>query len=72
MYRWNDWMIYPHHIEKVLLTHPAVYNAAVIGIPHKIEGERLMGVVMLKSGVKNVTEKELEEFVEKRIEDHKR
>lgn len=72
MYSWNDWLIYPQHIEKVLLTHPAVYKAAVIGIPHKIEGERLMGVVMLKAGVETVTEKELEEFVEKRVEDHKR
>lgn len=31
-----------------------------------------MGVVMLKEGVKHVTEQELEKFVEGRVEDHKR
>lgn len=31
-----------------------------------------MGVVMLKESVDDVTEKELEKFVEERVEDHKR
>ncbi|XP_030752850.1 luciferin 4-monooxygenase-like [Sitophilus oryzae] len=68
---WNDWLIYPYDIEKVLQEHPAVLEAIVIGIPHKIEGERLMGVV-LKNKSFNVTEKELVKFVEARVEDHKR
>lgn len=66
-------MIYPYHIEQVLLSHPAVHNAIVIGIPHKTEGERLMGVVIMKNGFEQaVTEKELELYVEERVEDHKR
>jgi len=65
-------LIYPSHIEQVLLSHPAVYNAIVIGIPHKTEGERLMGVVILKNGFEKVTEKELELYVEERVEDHQR
>lgn len=31
-----------------------------------------MGVVMLKESADDVTEKELEKFVEERVEDHKR
>ncbi|CAG9769022.1 unnamed protein product [Ceutorhynchus assimilis] len=70
---WNDWLIYPSHIEQVLFSHPAVFNAMVIGIPHKIEGERLMGVVILKeSSAGKVKEEELVKYVEDRVEDHKR
>lgn len=55
-----------------MLSHAAVQQALVIGIPHKTQGERLMGVVMLKESADDVTEKELEKFVEERVEDHKR
>lgn len=69
---WNDWLIYPSHIEKVLLEHPSVYNAVVIGIPHRTEGERLMGVVELRKDGPKVTENELVQYVDNRVEDHKR
>ncbi|MFY9327067.1 MAG: AMP-binding protein [Georgfuchsia sp.] len=40
--------IYPQEAENVLLTHPAVADAAVIGIPHTDYGEEVKAVVEVK------------------------
>ena len=50
--------VYPREIEEVLLTHPDVSLAAVIGIPHESHGEEIKAVVILKDGA-SVTEDEL-------------
>lgn len=40
--------IYPQEVEEVLLTHPAVREAAVIGVPDPKWGEVVLGVVTLR------------------------
>lgn len=40
----------PAELETILLTHPDVKEAAVIGIPHEIDGEHPLGVVVRKPG----------------------
>lgn len=57
--------IYPREIEDVLHEHPAVKNAAVIGIPHEKWGEEVKAIVVLYEG-KSVTEEELIKFVKER------
>ncbi|MEM9189778.1 MAG: long-chain fatty acid--CoA ligase [Myxococcota bacterium] len=42
--------VYPREIEEVLYAHPAVAEAAVIGIPHASHGEEVKAVVALKAG----------------------
>ncbi|GAA1946663.1 long-chain fatty acid--CoA ligase [Nocardioides panacihumi] len=42
--------VYPREIEEVLLTHPAISLAAVIGIPHPSHGEEIKAFVILKPG----------------------
>jgi long-chain acyl-CoA synthetase len=40
--------VYPREIEEVLLTHPAISLAAVIGVPHDSHGEEIKAFVILK------------------------
>jgi long-chain acyl-CoA synthetase len=42
--------VYPREIEEVLYGHPAVAEAAVIGVPHESHGEEVRAVVALKEG----------------------
>lgn len=42
--------VYPSEIESLLAGHPAVFDAAVIGVPDKIWGEAIKAVVILREG----------------------
>ncbi|MHB8189368.1 MAG: acyl--CoA ligase family protein [Ferrimicrobium sp.] len=53
-------------VEKVILEHPSVLEAAVIGIPDERWGEVPKAFVTLAAG-KNATEKELTEFCRERL-----
>ena len=50
--------VYPREIEEVLLTHPDVSLAAVIGVPHESHGEEIQAYVILNDGA-SVTAEEL-------------
>ncbi len=42
--------VYPLEVEKVLYAHPAVFEVAVVGVPHPEWGEAVKAVVVLKEG----------------------
>ncbi len=42
--------VYPREIEEVLYSHPAIYEAAVIGIPDEVKGEIPKAFITLKPG----------------------
>ncbi len=50
--------VYPREIEEVLYGHPAIAEAAVIGVPHERHGEEVKAIVALKPGAE-ATEEEL-------------
>ena len=54
--------IYCIEVEEVLYRHPAVMDAAVLGLPHRILGEEPAAVVTLKPGM-DVSEADLRAFV---------
>jgi fatty-acyl-CoA synthase len=54
--------IYPSEVESALLSHPAVLNVAVIGIPHPEWGEAVHAEIVLKEGIA-VNESELMDHV---------
>jgi long-chain acyl-CoA synthetase len=54
--------IYCVEVEDVLYNHPAVMDAAVVGIPHKVLGEEVGAIVQVKPG-HDVTESELQAHV---------
>ena len=47
--------VYPREIEEVLYEHPAVREAAVVGIPHAELGEEVGAAVALKAGAQAST-----------------
>ena len=42
--------VYPREIEEVLMRHPDVAQAAVIGVPHDTHGEEVVAVVVARNG----------------------
>jgi long-chain acyl-CoA synthetase len=48
--------VYPREVEEALATHPAVMDAAAIGVPHPIKGEEVKAFVVLKPGAKATAE----------------
>ena len=64
-------MVAPEEVEQVLHSHPAVEEAAIIGIPDPDWGERVRAVVVLKGG-QQVTEQELIEYCHQRLASFKR
>jgi long-chain acyl-CoA synthetase len=52
--------VYPNEVEDVLFTHPAVAEAAVIGVPDQYRGEAVKAFVILKSGAGATTDELIE------------
>jgi long-chain acyl-CoA synthetase len=62
--------VYPREIEEVLYEHPAVAEAAVIGVPHPTHGEEVGAAVVLKPGA-TATPAELRAFCSERVAAYK-
>jgi long-chain acyl-CoA synthetase len=43
--------VYPREVEEVLFRHPAVAEAAVVGVPDEYRGETVAAFIVLKAGV---------------------
>jgi fatty-acyl-CoA synthase len=63
--------IYPREIEDHLNTHPAILEAAVIGVPDPEWGETLRAFIVLRNG-ERLTENEVIEFCRAALADFKR
>jgi long-chain acyl-CoA synthetase len=62
--------VYPREIEEVLYEHPAVREAAVLGVPHDEYGEEVAAVVALKDG-ETADPEELRDFVKAQVAAYK-
>ena len=62
--------VYPREIEEVLYEHPAVREAAVIGIPHDELGEEVAAAVALKEGEQLSTD-DLQAYVKAQVAAYK-
>jgi len=66
--------IYPKEVENVIQKHPAVFECAVIGIPHKKYQEAVCACIVPVKGCKpgeNITEEEIIEYCKKNLARYK-
>jgi acyl-CoA synthetase (AMP-forming)/AMP-acid ligase II len=68
--KYKGFQVPPAELEALLLTHPAVADAAVIGIPDVEAGELPKGYVVLKPGVE-ASEDEIKGFVADAVASYK-
>jgi long-chain acyl-CoA synthetase len=66
----NGFNVYPREIEEVLYAHPAVREAAVIGLPDDELGEEIGAAIALKAG-EHTSPAELRQFVKEQVAPYK-
>lgn len=71
MLKFKGWHVTPQVIEKVLLEHPAVSGAVVVGVPDENDGEHPMACIVLKKD-SYVSEEALKVYVNERVDDRKK
>lgn len=64
--------VYSREVEEVLLSHPAVLEAAVIGVPDPKWGESIKAVVVLEPGRRELPEAELLALCKERLAGYKK
>jgi long-chain acyl-CoA synthetase len=62
--------VYPREIEEVLYEHPAVREAAVVGVPHESLGEEIAAVVVLREG-EDAEAEAIRDYVKQRVAAYK-
>ncbi|XP_046974994.1 4-coumarate--CoA ligase 1-like [Vanessa cardui] len=68
--KYKAYQVPPAEIEAVLLKHPDIRDAGVIGIPHPTAGEVPLAFVVLQPG-RTLTEKDVQDFVAERLSNPK-
>lgn len=66
----GGYKVWPREVEDVLYTHPAVKEAAVVGIPDEYRGETVKAFVALKEG-ENVSEEDLIQYCKENMAAYK-
>ncbi len=70
----GEYNVYPREIEEVLYEHPAVLEAAVVGVPHAELGEEVAAMVVLRPDADagaEASEDELREHVKAQVAAYK-
>jgi long-chain acyl-CoA synthetase len=64
----SGFKVWPREVEEVLFEHPAVQEAAVVGVPDEKSGEAVKAFIVLKKGIETpVTPEDISKFCKERI-----
>nr|WP_281387123.1 hypothetical protein [Jiangella mangrovi] len=66
----SGFKVWPREVEDVLYQHPAVHEAAVVGLPDEYRGETVKAFVSLRAGA-SAEPAELVEFCRERLAAYK-
>ncbi|XP_074033582.1 luciferin 4-monooxygenase [Leptinotarsa decemlineata] len=69
--KYNGYQVAPAELEAILVNHPHVLEAGVVGLPDERAGELPLAFVVRKNG-DDVTEKELQEYVAGKVSPQKK
>jgi acyl-CoA synthetase (AMP-forming)/AMP-acid ligase II len=69
--KYNSYQVAPAELEAVLMSHPQVADAGVVGLPDSSAGELPLAWVVRKPNV-TVTESELQQFVDGKVAPYKK
>ena len=62
--------IYPVELDDVLMSHPKILEACVVGIPHEYRGETVKAFIVKKEG-QTLTEEEVSRFCKENLAAYK-
>jgi long-chain acyl-CoA synthetase len=62
----SGYNVYPIEVENVIMRHPKILDAAVIGVPDEYQGESVKAVIVLKPG-ESIEHKELTDYCRKHL-----
>ncbi|KAB0804141.1 hypothetical protein PPYR_01111 [Photinus pyralis] len=68
--KYKGFQVPPSELEDIIMSHPAVQDCGVIGMPHDRAGEVPVAFVVVQDGMK-VTEEELVQLVAENVSTHK-
>ncbi|KAG5895466.1 hypothetical protein JTB14_013381 [Gonioctena quinquepunctata] len=69
--KYNGYQVAPAELEAILVNHPKVLEAGVVGLPNERVGELPLAFVVKRHGV-HVSEKELQEYVAEKVSPQKK
>ncbi|KAF2902427.1 hypothetical protein ILUMI_03757 [Ignelater luminosus] len=69
MLKFQGFQIAPAKLETILLSHPAVETALVIGLPDPVDVDHPAGIIKLKNSAENVTVEDIQKYYDKKIDD---
>lgn len=71
MFQVKGFQVAPAELEEILRDHPAIVDAAVIGVPDHVCGEAPKAFVVLKRD-RQVSTKDIDDYVSQKVTDYKR
>ncbi|KAF2897924.1 hypothetical protein ILUMI_08251 [Ignelater luminosus] len=69
MLKFQGWQIAPAKLESILLSHPAIETALVIGLPHPVDCDHPTGIIRLNSFARNVSVEDIQKYYNEKIDD---